>query len=170
MRMVRSPNDIGAIVSPARCVSLNFLRVIFIIFTRSKNSCSVRDLITSRSPFALRIKSSRAEVEGRNSNSRNVIAHVASPPRSFISMRSHSDVESALRAAREIFDRRRRDAAVSFISRQEQDPRGSFRPRTGPSRDVIVAHHLSSFLSPSLSLFLSRLPPLRASDIFLAPR
>lgn len=42
----------------------------------------------------------------------------------------------------EIFDRRR-DAAVSFISRQEQDPRRSFRPRTGPSRDVIVALHLS---------------------------
>ena len=50
----------------------------------------------------------------------------------------------------EIFDRRR-DAAVSFISRQEQDPRRSFRPRTGPSRDVIVALHLSP----------SRFPPLR---------
>lgn len=49
----------------------------------------------------------------------------------------------------EIFDRRR-DAAVSFISRQEQDPRRSFRPRTGPSRDVIVALHLSP----------SRFPPL----------
>lgn len=56
----------------------------------------------------------------------------------------------------EIFDRRR-DAAVSFISRQEQDPRKSFRPRTGPSRDVIVARHLSP----------SRLPPLRAGDFFL---
>lgn len=50
----------------------------------------------------------------------------------------------------EIFDQRR-DAAVSFISRQEQDPRRSFRPRTGPSRDVIVALHLSP----------SRFPPLR---------
>lgn len=62
------------------------------------------------------------------------------------------------RREREIFDRRR-DAAVSFISRQEQDPRRSFRPRTGPSRDVIVALHLSP----------SRFPRLRcrAGDFFL---
>lgn len=94
------------------------------------------------------------------SRSRVVITHVVHFP-SFISACAiaRPDVESALgqRGTRrrrgeggEIFDRRR-DAAVSFISRQEQDPRRSFRPRTGPSRDVIVALHLSP----------SRFPPLR---------